>query len=124
MTVYSQISPVVGALSPVLYGKVLFFPSSFMLKKQTVAAFNQLTAGKQDDYEALQKQRAEIVKKIDRLEEWYIEEEIGNELYRKFPDKYTEERRETEEKLIKLSKQVSNLNENVGFALKFALELP
>ncbi|MGO1245599.1 MAG: hypothetical protein ACTMH4_16075 [Sphingobacterium sp.] len=95
-----------------------------MLKKQTVAAFNQLTAGKQDDYEALQKQRAEIVKKIDRLEEWYIEEEIGNELYRKFPDKYTEERRETEEKLIKLSKQVSNLNENVGFALKFALELP
>ena len=95
-----------------------------LIKKQTVAVFNQLTAGKQDDYQHLQQEHAEILKKINRLEERYIEEEIGGELYRKYHQRYEEERKEIEEKLMTLSRQVSNLDDSIDFVVKFALELP
>lgn len=95
-----------------------------MIKRQTIAVFNQLTAGKQDDYRHLQDQHSSIVKKINRLEERYIEEEIGGGLYHKYRDRYNVEKKEIEEKLMALSRQVSNLDESIGFATKFALELP
>lgn len=95
-----------------------------MIKRQTIAVFNQLTAGKQGDYQYLQDQHSAIVKKINRLEERYIEEEIGGDLYHKYRDRYTVEKKEIEEKLMVLSRQVSNLDESIGFAIKFALELP
>src|SRR5690606_29934710 len=72
----------------------------------------------------IQDQHAEIQKKINWLEERYIEEEIGGELYNKYHARYKEEKAEIEKNLMKLSKQVSNLDENVGIAIKFALELP
>ena len=95
-----------------------------MIKQQTVAVFNQLTAGKQDDYQQLQTQHKEIVSKIERLEERYIEEEIGGDLYRKYGQKYDTERSELEQKLMKLSRQVSNLDDGICYAILFALELP
>ena len=95
-----------------------------MIKKQTAAVFNQLTAGKQDDYQHFQQEHKQIVSKINRLEERYIEEEIGGDLYRKYHHKYEEERKEIEEKLMTLSRQVSNLDDSIDFVVKFALELP
>ncbi|MGJ1413105.1 recombinase family protein [Sphingobacterium multivorum] len=92
--------------------------------KQAIAKFNEQTAGDQDDYRNLQDQHTEILKKINRLEERYVEEEIGGDLYRKYRKKYDGEKAEIEENLMKLSRQVSNLDENVGFAMQFALELP
>ena len=94
------------------------------VNKQAVAKFNQLTVGDQDDYRDLQEQHTQILKKIDRLEERYIEEEIGGDLYHKYHARYKEEKAEIEKNLMKLSKQVSNLDENVGTAIKLALELP
>ncbi|WP_367273642.1 recombinase family protein [Elizabethkingia anophelis] len=95
-----------------------------MIKRQTVAAFNQLTATRQDDYKHLHEKHTEIVTRINRLEERYIEEEIGGDLYHKYRDRYETERAEIEGKLRKLSQQVSNLEESIKFALKFALEMP
>ncbi|WP_390936558.1 recombinase family protein [Parapedobacter soli] len=95
-----------------------------LIKQQTVAVFNQLTAGKQDDYQHLQQQHREIVIKINRLEERYIEEEVGGELYHKYHQRYNDERKEIEKKLMTLSRQVSNLDDSIGFVIKFALELP
>ncbi|RQP07485.1 zinc ribbon domain-containing protein [Parapedobacter defluvii] len=63
-----------------------------LIKQQTVAVFNQLTAGKQDDYQHLQRQHREIVTKINRLEERYVEEEIGGDLYHKYRQRYDDER--------------------------------
>lgn len=94
------------------------------ITKQAVATFNQLTAGDQDEYRNLQHQHTELLKKIDRLEERYVEEEISSELYNKYRDKYNVEKTEIESTLLKLSKQVSNLDETVGFAIKIAFELP
>ena len=94
------------------------------INKQAAAKFNQMTAGDRDDYHNLQGQHTEIQKKINRLEERYIEKEIGGELYNKYHAKYKEEKREIEKNLTKLSRQVSNLDEGVGTAIKFTLELP
>ena len=92
-----------------------------MIKRQTVAVFNRLTAGKQDDYQQLQREHSQIVKKINRLEERYIEEEIGSELYHKYRDRYGKEKDEIEGKLARLSRQASNLDDSIGFVIKFAL---
>ena len=95
-----------------------------VVNQQAIAKFNEQTKGEQTDYKTLQAQHAEIIKKIDRLEERYIEEEIGSELYNKYRVRYKEEKEEIEKNLMKLSRQVSNLDGGVGFAMKFALELP
>lgn len=95
-----------------------------MIRQQTVAAFNQLSSTKHDDYRHLEARHTEIVSKINRLEERYIEEEIGGDLYHKYRERYESERTELREKLAKLSRQVSNLEESVSFAMNFALELP
>jgi site-specific DNA recombinase len=55
-----------------------------LVKTQMVATFNQLTKGSDDCYRMLDAQRKEVVKKIERLEERYIGEEINGELYKKY----------------------------------------
>ncbi|TBO39779.1 hypothetical protein [Pedobacter kyonggii] len=95
-----------------------------LLKKQVVATFNQLSSGKQEDLEVLQKLHREIIGKVSRLEQRYIEEEIGSELYRKYKVKYDKERDNIEQNLMKLTSQVSNLENCVDLAIKFATELP
>ncbi|MCT1523791.1 hypothetical protein [Sphingobacterium hotanense] len=95
-----------------------------VVNQQAIAKFNERTQGEQTDYKTLQAQHAEIIKKIDRLEERYIEEEIGSELYNKYRVRYKGGKEEIEKNLMKLSRQVSNLDGGVGFAMKLALELP
>ncbi|MBE8714855.1 recombinase family protein [Sphingobacterium hungaricum] len=95
-----------------------------LIKTQTIALFNQLTANKQDDYKLLQKEYSDLEKKIIRLEERYIEEEINKELYNKYRTRYVKEKEEIQDKLTKLSRQVSNLEKSIAFTIKFALELP
>ncbi|RZK42716.1 MAG: hypothetical protein EOO90_06195 [Pedobacter sp.] len=95
-----------------------------LLKKQMVATFNQLSSGKHEDLQEIQKLHKEITSKINRLEQRYIEEEIGGELYGKYKSKYDLERDEIERKLMMLSSQVSNLEKCIDLAIKFATELP
>ena len=80
-----------------------------LIKKQTIATFNQLTKGQEDEYVVLQKQLQELMQKIDRLEERFINEEINGELYNKYYEKFSLEKKELEKNLLKASKQVSNL---------------
>lgn len=95
-----------------------------LIKTQTIATFNQLTKGHEDEYQVLQRQHTELRKKINRLEERFIEEEINGELYHKYLEKFTAEKRELESNLLKASKQVSNLEECVDLAINFATKLP
>ena len=95
-----------------------------IVNRQAIAEFNERTSGEQHDYQNLQDQHAAVIKKIDRLEERYIEEEIGSDLYNKYRNKYKEEKEEIEKNLMTLSRQVSNLDNSVGLAMEFALELP
>ena len=95
-----------------------------LIKRQTVATFNQFTKGHEDAYHQLLQQHAELKKKIIRLEERFIEEEINAELYNKYIVKYTDELKEIEPQLLKASNKVSNLEECIDTAINFAVNLP
>jgi site-specific DNA recombinase len=95
-----------------------------LLREQMLASFNQLSVGKRDAKDELMRQFQELSGKVNRLEERYIEEQIGDELYQKYRAKYLEERAEIEGNLMKLSGQLSNLEKVVDATLKFCVELP
>lgn len=94
-----------------------------VIKNQTIATYNQLTKTSIDEYELLEKAHSDLCKKIGRLEERFIEEQIDNDLYYKYSRKYLEEKREMEGKLLKGSKQLSNLDECIEMALAFASKM-
>ena len=94
------------------------------IRSQAIATFNQLTKGGEDEFMQLQKQYNELNKRIERLEERFVEEEIRADLYNKFSAKYELEKQEMERNLSQASKKVSNLGECVETALEFAAEMP
>jgi DNA-binding FrmR family transcriptional regulator len=65
-----------------------------LIKKYTIEAFRKLNEQKESDCGNMQKQLAEIDKKLNRLEESFIEEEITKEICLKYTEKAKEERRE------------------------------
>ena len=95
-----------------------------VLKKQIVATFNQMTNSKEETFKELQSQHKEINIKINRLEERYIEEEVGSDLYKKYSKKYSQEKSEIERNLMSLSSKKSNLEKCVDLALEYAVDLP
>jgi site-specific DNA recombinase len=95
-----------------------------LIKTQMIATFNQLTKGNEETYGRLKQQYHDLNKKVERLEERFIEEEITGELYHKFLQRYTDEKRELEKHLLKASEQVSNLEQCVDTAIDFAVNMP
>ena len=95
-----------------------------LIKQQAIATFNQYTQGYQDAYIVLQQKQQELTKKIVRLEERLIEEELPSELYYKYVAKYNEEKEVIEEAIAKATVQVSNLDECIDSAIDFAVNLP
>ncbi|WP_394332975.1 recombinase family protein [Pedobacter insulae] len=97
-----------------------------VIKKQALTTFNQLNDGNEkskDVYKDLSQQLVELNKKIERLEERFIEEEITRELYLKYLEKYQVDKKEIESGLLKTSKRVSNLSECVDLTIDFALNM-
>jgi len=79
-----------------------------LIKQQAVATFHQCTQEYQDQYTVLQEQYQELQKKVNRLEERFIEEEIASELFYKYSAKFKEEKEALELQLSKASDKVSN----------------
>jgi site-specific DNA recombinase len=94
-----------------------------LIKTQMLVVFNQLTKNHQDEHEVMKKQYSDMVKKMGRLEERFIEEEINVELYNKYIDKYKADKTEMEANLSKASKGVSNLEKCISFAIEFASKM-
>lgn len=94
-----------------------------IIKSQTIATYNQMTKASVDEYALLEKQYNELCKKIDRLDERFIEEEVNLELYNKYSTKYQEEKKQIESKLLNGSKKLSNLEECINLALDFASKM-
>jgi site-specific DNA recombinase len=80
-----------------------------LIKTQTIATFNQLTQAQRDEHQQLEILLSEIGKKLIRLEERYIQEEIEIDLYRKYNQKFKAEQKQIEEQLLNTGKKVSNL---------------
>ncbi len=90
------------------------------IKKYTIEDFRKLNEQKEVDGEQMQKQIVELDKKLGRLEERFIEEEITKEMYLKYTEKAKEERREIERQIAKSKNGCSNLENVVESALDFA----
>ena len=90
---------------------------------QNLQNFNRLTKGYKDEQQLLYKDLSDLNKKIERLEERYINEEIKTELYNKYSEKYEGERREIEKRLSGEPKKSSNFEKYVDWTLEIALKL-
>ena len=74
-----------------------------------IATYNQLNKGKEETCVTLRNQIKEIDKKLERLEERLIMEEIDRAMFDKYFDKFVQEKKEIEKQLAESGTQVSNL---------------
>lgn len=91
-----------------------------LIKQQAVATFNQLFKGEEEQYATLTNQYKELKKKIERLEERFIEEEINSDLYNKFSEKFALEKADLEKQILNTSKKSSNLDNCIDISLEIA----
>ena len=94
-----------------------------LIKAQITATYNQLNKDKDELKISLEKQLAEVEKKIERLEERYILEEIDKTMFDKFKGKFIAERSEIYKSLAKNVKKVSNLELLIDNAITMASKL-
>lgn len=80
-----------------------------VIKQQMIVNYNQLNKDKQETAVILKAQIQDIDKKLDRLEERLIEEEINKQMFDKYSSKYLEEKKAIEKQLASFGNQVSNL---------------
>ncbi len=94
-----------------------------LIKTQMTATFNQLTVDCREEAELVQQRLIDINKKIFRLEERFIEEDVSAELYDKYSGRYIAERKEIENQLSRAT-QVSNLQNCIETVIKIAIGMP
>ncbi|MEO7211804.1 recombinase family protein [Mucilaginibacter sp.] len=104
----------------------LDFPNDalHLIKQQAIATFNQCCLGYMDQRVVLQQKLAELQKKIERLEERLMAEDIPSELYYKYVAKYNEEKEEVETEFSKPGLEMSNLDSCINTAMDLAINLP
>jgi DNA invertase Pin-like site-specific DNA recombinase len=90
------------------------------LRKHTIAAFNKLNEEKTDNVEKMKAQVLGLDKKINRLEERFIEEEITKEMFLKYTEKAKVEKIEIEREIEKSKDKCSNLEKIIEAATTFA----
>ena len=95
-----------------------------LVKKHMIAVYRRATKEKDNEKEVIKRQLLEIDKKIDRLEERLILEEITLDIYTKYLGKFKAEKLDLERTLLNMGKKVSNLVECVTKAIDFCAKLP
>ncbi|WP_368077621.1 recombinase family protein [Mucilaginibacter sp. L3T2-6] len=113
------------ALNQRFYGILEYFglpedapkESTDLIRAQMTAKFNEMNDSHQDDLGVLESQLFDLNKKIERLEERYVEEEMNADLYNKYAAKYYAEKREIEAVLLQSAGRVSNLSQAISIAL-------
>ncbi len=95
-----------------------------LVKKQIIATYNNSNREKESQREVIKRQVLEVQKKIDRLEERLILEEITLDLYNKYLPKYKLEIIDLERALLKTTKRVSNLEDGVNKVMELCANLP
>jgi site-specific DNA recombinase len=94
-----------------------------LLKQQMLTTYRQLTKEKEENKLKLTHQINELVKKICRLEERYVSEEIDRDVFIRFKEKFIAERKELELCLEKFSIKVSNLENSMERILDISSKL-
>lgn len=90
------------------------------IRNQMIAVCNQTQNEQANTKEALQVQLAEVNRKLVRLEERFMEEDITKDLYVKYTEKLVQERAQLEQSLGELEHTGSNLEEKIKLAIDMA----
>jgi site-specific DNA recombinase len=88
-----------------------------------IADYNRMNEEKSSDREGLKRQVSEIKNKQERLEERFINEEINQELFNRYSEKYKMERLDLEREMLQSGNEVSNLEKCVKMVVGFAARL-
>ena len=94
-----------------------------LFKLQMKTIYSQINEDRDKANEAFQKQLMEIKKKVERLEERYINEEITNELYSKFNTKFKQETWEIEQQISNCPISASNLEYYMNRSIEISTKL-
>ncbi|MCD6011787.1 MAG: resolvase domain protein [Flavipsychrobacter sp.] len=94
-----------------------------LIREQITAEYNKLNDRNEDNIKNIEKQLSESDRKLERLEERYVLEEITREMYDKFHAKFVEERGKIENERSKFGKGVSNLELYIDTAFKASSKL-
>ena len=96
------------------------FPNLILL---SIATYNKLNKDKQETAVNLRTQIQDIDKKLNRLEERLIEEEINRQMYDKYASIYLAEKKAIEKHLASCGNEVSNLEKSFDAVLCYAGKL-
>ena len=94
-----------------------------LFKLQMKTIYSQINEDRDRANEAFQKQLMEIKKKVERMEERYINEEINSELYNKFSKKFKQETWEIEQQLSNCPISASNLEYYMNRSIEISTKL-
>lgn len=94
-----------------------------LLHQQLKATFTQMNASTEENQGVAKVKIADLSKKVERLEERYILEEITGELYQKYKAKFETERDEFEVQIKKNKIEMSKLDEYISFTLNLSINL-
>lgn len=97
---------------------------SFLIKKEMIALYHQMTEETEQKKIELMQQVKKINAQLERLEERYILEEIDKEMFAKYKQKFTTERGQIEQEMAKGINRVSNLEKCIETAIQFSAKLP
>lgn len=87
------------------------------IKEQLMATFQQHNASLKDTEVAIKRQLTDMDKKLERLEERFIVEELTSELYQKYKVKFEKEKEELSQQMTQNSIEMSKLDEFISFTL-------
>ncbi len=93
------------------------------IRTQMIALCNQSQNEQISTQEALQTQLTEINRKMARIEERFMDEDITKELYVKYSEKLAQERQQLEESLAQMQNTGSNLDDKINFVIEMAEKL-
>ena len=114
----------VGFKSALEYLKLELLPNTRdFLKKQVIATYNKINREREENKAKMREQILDANRKIQRLEERFMAEEITLDLYQKYGSLYKEELRKLEEAHNESGKRVSNLEKCVDVAFEMACNL-
>ncbi len=94
-----------------------------VLKREMLLIYNELNKQSEVDREQTEKQLGEVNKKIDRIEERYVLEEIDRAMYEKFYFKFKAEKSEIEKRLAATTAKASNLDKCIDKATTMSSKL-
>jgi site-specific DNA recombinase len=95
-----------------------------LLKTQMIRTFNKSNKENAANAALLKRNYEDISHKIERLEERYVLEEITQDIYLKYRERFKQERLEIYQRLQESSSHRSNLEEIVETVLDYAGKLP